>query len=363
MPSRAGKPFRHGKDATVEQTRILPHREQVSRGQELLHMLRPPPQRSACNEVIQDAVGSRFVRVEDANVDLKVVVKHTFIEVVPPDCKSRMNRSMSDSALESFQSETAKPWDSEKPWHKSFMDKFQDMSDLSTNVSLDADPLKDTCQSDEYVSGDVTWPSRTSISSPSTGWSLGSPARPTPRVSCSFLNKASFFRFSLDNQNVDLAWTNNARVNHDPTEWRTTVMLRNVPNSYNRDSLLELVDSFGFACRYDFAYLPIDFKSHSGLGYAFINFTSTADAQHLFDVFEGFSNWGVYTDKVCTVAWGSPSQGLTANIERYQNSPVLHHSIPDKWKPAVFNRGKRVAFPPPTKALKPPKVRQSATTD
>mmetsp|Transcript_149163 Transcript_149163/g.278054 ORF Transcript_149163/g.278054 Transcript_149163/m.278054 type:complete len:361 (+) Transcript_149163:51-1133(+) len=360
MPLRAGKLFRHGKDATVEQPRVLPHREQVSRGQELLHMLRRPaplsPQRSACRKVTQDAVESRFVRVEDGNADLKVVVKHTFIEVVSPRCKSRMNRSMSDSALESFQSDTAKPWDSEKPWHKSLMDKFQDMSDLSTNASA-----KDTCSSDEEVAGDMTSPtSGTSISSPISGESLGSPASPTLSSLCPSMNKASFVSAAHGNQ---IAYMNNVRVNHDPEEWRTTVMLRNVPNNYTRDMLLELVDSMGFACRYDFAYLPIDFKSHSGLGYAFINFASSADAQRLFEIFEGFSSWGVYTEKVCTVAWGSPSQGLAANVERYQNSPVMHHSIPDEWKPALFARGMRVAFPPPTKPMKPPKVRHSTTTD
>jgi len=142
-------------------------------------------------------------------------------------------------------------------------------------------------------------------------------------------------------------------------EWRSTVMLRNMPNNYTRDMLLELVDSMGFECCYDFAYLPVDFKSQAGLGYAFINFVNSIEAQRWFDEFEGFSDWKVPSEKVCTVTWGSPYQGLEAHVERYQNSPVMHQSIPDEWKPVLFNeQGVRIPFPAPTKAIKTPKVRQ-----
>merc|ERR1719460_2665095 len=82
-------------------------------------------------------------------------------------------------------------------------------------------------------------------------------------------------------------------VDTPPDEWRTTVMIRNMPNNYTRQMLLELVDSMGFAGTYDFAYLPVDFQSQAGLGYAFLNFTSIANAQLCFDRFEGFSNWTV----------------------------------------------------------------------
>ncbi|CAE7621292.1 ML3, partial [Symbiodinium sp. CCMP2456] len=56
----------------------------------------------------------------------------------------------------------------------------------------------------------------------------------------------------------------------DP-QGRTTVMLRNLPNNYTRDMLLELIDSMGFRGQYDFLYLPIDFQTHACLGYAFVN--------------------------------------------------------------------------------------------
>jgi RNA recognition motif-containing protein len=146
----------------------------------------------------------------------------------------------------------------------------------------------------------------------------------------------------------------------EPEEWRSTVMIRNMPNNYTREMLLELVDLMGFAGTYDFVYLPIDFQSQAGLGYAFINFASVADALRCFDRFEGFSDWKVPSEKVCTITWSSPTQGLEAHLERYRNSPVMHHSLADDWKPVLFQMGRRVAFPPPTKPIKTPKVRQQA---
>jgi len=131
-----------------------------------------------------------------------------------------------------------------------------------------------------------------------------------------------------------------------------------MPNNYTREMFLKMVDSMGFAGTYDFAYLPVDFQNQAGLGYAFINFVSVAHAQLCFETFEGFSNWIVPSEKVCTVTWSSPTQGLEEHLDRYRNSPVMHHSLPDEWKPVLLQQGIRVTFPLPTKPIKTPKVRQ-----
>jgi hypothetical protein len=140
-------------------------------------------------------------------------------------------------------------------------------------------------------------------------------------------------------------------------ETKTTVMLRNLPNDYTRAALLELMDQRGFPLKYDFVYLPIDFKFQAGLGYAFVNFVSPQDAQRCWEVFEGFQDWGLKTSKTCSVTWGDPLQGLEAYITRYRDSPVMHNDVPDEWKPVLFKDGRRLPFPPPTKFLKPPKLR------
>lgn len=139
-----------------------------------------------------------------------------------------------------------------------------------------------------------------------------------------------------------------------PEEGRTTVMMRNVPNDYTRAMVLELLDSSGFAGRYNFLYVPTDFSRGAGLGYAFVNLSSAADAQELRSRLEGFRQWSVPSSKVCTVGWSNPCQGLQANIERYKNSPIMHDSVPDEFKPMLFVHGVRVQFPQPTKKLRKP---------
>jgi hypothetical protein len=142
-----------------------------------------------------------------------------------------------------------------------------------------------------------------------------------------------------------------------PEHLRTTVMLRNLPNNYTRAMLLDLIDSEGYARLYDFMYLPIDFNSKACLGYAFVNFTSPSAAQKFRSRFAGFSNWILPSRKVCIVNWSGPHQGVDAHIERYRNSPVMHEAVPDTYKPVLFVDGERVAFPPPTKKIRAPRIR------
>jgi len=140
-------------------------------------------------------------------------------------------------------------------------------------------------------------------------------------------------------------------------ETRTTVMLRNLPSALSRDTLLQMLDVMGFGGQFDLVYIPVDFSTGAGLGYAFINMTSPANVPRLWEAFNGLSQWCVASDKVCTVSWSDPHQGLQAHIERYQNSPVMHPEVLDEWKPALFMHGVRVEFPNPTKKIKAPKVR------
>lgn len=140
-------------------------------------------------------------------------------------------------------------------------------------------------------------------------------------------------------------------------ESNTTVMIRNLPTDYTREMLLELLDSEGFAGKYDFVYLPIDFNSQGGLGYAFVNLICPVEAQRFWQQFDGFSRWALPSDKVCSLNWSSPHQGLAPHIERYRNSPVMHQDVPDNFKPMIFVDGVRIQFPPPTRPLKAPRLR------
>mmetsp|Transcript_29340 Transcript_29340/g.45974 ORF Transcript_29340/g.45974 Transcript_29340/m.45974 type:complete len:421 (+) Transcript_29340:69-1331(+) len=138
----------------------------------------------------------------------------------------------------------------------------------------------------------------------------------------------------------------------------TTVMLRNLPNDYTRDMLMELLDSQGFSGRFDFIYVPFDFKKHAGLGYAFMNMVTHQDAIHAMEALTGFHDWKLKSNKVMQVAWSTPLQGLWANVERYKNSPVMHPDVPNEFKPLLFANGVSVDFPPATKILQAPALMQ-----
>eukprot|EP00971_Amphidinium_carterae_P279631 5551132-Amphidinium_carterae.2 len=137
-------------------------------------------------------------------------------------------------------------------------------------------------------------------------------------------------------------------------------MLRNIPNRYTRKMLLRLLDSHGFTGDYDFVYLPIDFRHKVNLGYAFVNTSRHDSAARLRDCLDGFSNWAFDSQKVCEAVWASPHQGLEQNVERYRNSPVMHQSVSDEFRPLLFKDGERINFPPPTRSIRAPKIRPDA---
>lgn len=142
-------------------------------------------------------------------------------------------------------------------------------------------------------------------------------------------------------------------------EAATTVMLRNLPNNYTRAMVCTMMDKEGFKGHYDFLYLPIDFRSKANLGYAFVNLVSEADVQSFWKVFDGYTRWVLPSAKVCSVSWSGPHQGQQAHVDRYKDSPIMHSSVPDEFKPVIFaaGSGERQAFPPPSKKLRAPRRR------
>merc|ERR1711957_573119 len=92
------------------------------------------------------------------------------------------------------------------------------------------------------------------------------------------------------------------------------------------------------------------------LGYAFTNFVDTDIATRFIEEFPSFE-WGVEGDVTPEAAWSTGQQGLVAHVERFRNSPVMHESVPETMRPAIFKAGLRQQFPPPTASVKAPRVR------
>jgi len=140
---------------------------------------------------------------------------------------------------------------------------------------------------------------------------------------------------------------------------KTTVMLCNIPSHYTRNSVMSVLRSEGFADHIMFIYIPMNLRNLNNFGYAFVDFDSVSVATECKERMEGFTSWSEESEKVMSIGW-SDTQGLDAHIERYRNSPLMHESVDDELKPALFHNGVRVAFPEPTKTIRAPRLRKSS---
>lgn len=138
-------------------------------------------------------------------------------------------------------------------------------------------------------------------------------------------------------------------------EGRATVVLQNLPLNYRRQMLVRMLDAEGFSGLYNFLYLPMDFKTRAGFGYAFVNLVDPSVVPRFWRTFDGYDKWIFPCSKSCRVGWSEPLQGLRALIRRFRDSPLMHESVPDEYRPVMFSGGSRVPFPLPTKELLPPK--------
>jgi len=141
----------------------------------------------------------------------------------------------------------------------------------------------------------------------------------------------------------------------------TSVILKNLPLDCTRKSLLEVLEEQGFIETVSFLYVPMTFDKTivRSLRYAFISFKCGHMAEQFFQKFAGFTAWRnlVPHEGGCHPEWSS-LQGLQGFIDRYRNSPIMHPSVPDEYKPVLLVRGTTVPFPLPSVALEAPHLRR-----
>lgn len=125
----------------------------------------------------------------------------------------------------------------------------------------------------------------------------------------------------------------------------TTVMLRNIPNRYTRDMLIDRLNKT-YEKAYDFVYLPIDFNSKCNVGYAFINFKSPVVAQRFMQEFHGAKTKhclpGFSSAKVCEVTYARV-QGRDANMDNLKDEKFIEKLTErPEWQPLFYDdRGDR----------------------
>ncbi|CAK9179692.1 unnamed protein product [Ilex paraguariensis] len=128
---------------------------------------------------------------------------------------------------------------------------------------------------------------------------------------------------------------------------RTTVMIKNIPNKYSQKLLLNMLDNHCIHCNeqighgddqplssYDFAYLPIDFNNKCNVGYGFVNMTSPQATWRLYKAFH-LQSWEVFNSrKICEVTYAR-LQGLEALKEHFKNSKFPCNT--EEYMPVVFS--------------------------
>ncbi|KAL3898228.1 MAG: hypothetical protein SGCHY_002884 [Lobulomycetales sp.] len=144
-----------------------------------------------------------------------------------------------------------------------------------------------------------------------------------------------------------------------------TVMIRNIPNKYSQDQLLEVLDATQLKrglgrfriisprTDYDFVYLRMDFVNHCNVGYSFVNFTSR-EALNKFITQRVGKRWPMFnSEKICSY---SPAhvQGLESLIEKFRDSSIMKEEA--SYRPQLYGRdGSVLEFPAPLGGrLKPP---------
>jgi len=140
----------------------------------------------------------------------------------------------------------------------------------------------------------------------------------------------------------------------DDDDTRTTVMLRGLKENLDRDAFLAILRRTQSDSSFDFVYVPGDFNTLRPQGFAFVNFVDHKTAQQ----FQQDLPRELGTD--VHVLWSDKEQGLDENVARYRNSPVMHSSLPEHFKPILLRDGAVVSFPKPTKAIKAPKIKRTA---
>lgn len=132
----------------------------------------------------------------------------------------------------------------------------------------------------------------------------------------------------------------------------TTLLLKHLWSSCTTQELAEFLDSLGFIGCYDFLYVPANLRESRAFGFAFVNMVSHLAALVLKERFDGYlAKEGA---DALAVQWCDAHQGLAAQIERYRESPIMHEDVPDRFKPMLFQGGRRQPFPPPTRPIQFP---------
>jgi hypothetical protein len=122
--------------------------------------------------------------------------------------------------------------------------------------------------------------------------------------------------------------------NHVDT--RCTLCMKNIPNRLTKKQMLEFLN-IHYEKKYDYFYLPVDFKTDYNVGYCFINFISVDTVSSFYNMYHG-KPWSSLIQqsrsvKVVDVCYAN-QQGKRNMIKRQFNSKI--RTMDDKYQPSLF---------------------------
>jgi hypothetical protein len=123
---------------------------------------------------------------------------------------------------------------------------------------------------------------------------------------------------------------------------RTTIMIKNIPNKFNKDLLLSIINQ-NFKGTYDLFILPTDINKFKNFGYSFINFTSSYYIPYFYYMFNGKMWSSTNSKKVCELTYSKvqgkknllghyPSKIVYGNEEAFNVTPEQKYIIPNIYK-------------------------------
>ena len=110
---------------------------------------------------------------------------------------------------------------------------------------------------------------------------------------------------------------------------RTTLMIKNIPNKFQRDALLKTIDE-NFKGAYDLFILPTDANGFKNFGYSFINFTSCYYIPYFYFLFHEKKWSSTNSQKVCQITY-SKIQGRNSLLSHYSSKIVFKNSEVKKY--------------------------------
>ena len=105
---------------------------------------------------------------------------------------------------------------------------------------------------------------------------------------------------------------------------RTTLMIKNIPNKFKRDLLLQMINE-NFKEAYDLFILPTDANGYKNFGYSFINFTSSYYIPYFYFLFNNKKWPSTNSQKICEITY-SKIQGRSSLLSHYQSKIIYKNN-------------------------------------